>query len=114
MTGAHPHRRLRARLSVAVLKPGRSGFYSTPLDLVLDQMGAKTLVLAGLTTDQCVFATASDAQLRKFRCAVPSDCSAALSTVRHERALAVMADAFNVDVRPSADIVRHVFARLRS
>lgn len=98
---------------LAVLKPGRSGFYASPLDLLLDQMGATTLVLAGLTTDQCVLATASDALLRKYRCAVPSDCSAALSTVRHERALALLADAFDVDVRASADIVRDVLPSVR-
>ena len=97
------------RSDLAVLKPGRSGFYASPLDLLLEQMGVKTLVLTGLSTDQCVLATASDAVLRKYLCAVPSDCSTAITRARHERALHVMHDAFDIDVRSSEHIAHDLF-----
>src|SRR5438874_2265170 len=37
-----------------VLKPKHSGFFSTTLDTLLDYLGAKTLILAGFTADNCV------------------------------------------------------------
>ena len=44
-----------------VLKPKHSGFFSTTLDVLLAYLGAKTLVMTGLTTDICVLFTANDA-----------------------------------------------------
>src|SRR5436190_13684054 len=37
-----------------VLKPKQSGFYSTTLDLLLQHLGAKTLIMTGFTGDICV------------------------------------------------------------
>jgi nicotinamidase-related amidase len=73
-----------------VLKPHRSGFYATPLDLLLEQLGARILVFAGIATDMCVLATASDAQIRGFQTIVATDGTAAMNRERHERALEVM------------------------
>ena len=49
-----------------VLKPKQSGFYLTTLDLLLQHLGARTLILAGFSTDICVLFTASDAHLRDY------------------------------------------------
>src|ERR1043166_6269978 len=57
-----------------VLKPKQSGFYSTTLDLLLQHLGARTLILTGFSTDICVLFTASDAHLRDYRLIVPRDC----------------------------------------
>jgi nicotinamidase-related amidase len=73
-----------------VLKPHRSGFYGTPLELLLQKLGVRRVVCAGIATDMCVFATASDAQIRGFETLIASDCSAAMDPQRHERALEVM------------------------
>lgn len=98
-------RQLRpTKRDLAVLKPGRSGFYASPLEPLLDQIGAHALVITGLATDQCVFATVNDAVLRKYRCFVPADCAAAISRARHQRALTVMREAFGVDVTASAEL----------
>ena len=37
-----------------VLKPKHSGFFSSNLDMLLDYLGAKTLILAGMAGDICV------------------------------------------------------------
>lgn len=37
-----------------VLKPKHSGFYSTTLDILLEHLECKTLVLTGVTTDICI------------------------------------------------------------
>ena len=47
-----------------VLKAKHSGFYHTQLDLLIDYLRVRTVVLAGFATDMCVLFTASDAYLR--------------------------------------------------
>jgi nicotinamidase-related amidase len=87
-----------------VLKPGRSAFHQTPLEALLDGFGAREIVVAGITSDMCVLATASDALQHRLRCRVPADTSAALDDERHERALALMRASMHVDTRPSASL----------
>lgn len=62
----------------SVLKPRHSAFYDTPLEFLLNDLGAKRLVIAGLTTDSCIMFTAHDAYVRGYRIWVPSDCVAAV------------------------------------
>jgi nicotinamidase-related amidase len=70
--------RLRPRPSdYFVLKPQHSGFFGTSLDLLLEHLGARTLVIAGFAANLCVLFTANDAHMRGFHLAVPSDCTAA-------------------------------------
>jgi len=59
-----------------VLKPKHSGFYSTTLDLLLQHLGARTLILTGMAANVCVLFTASDAHMREYGLAVPEDCVA--------------------------------------
>ena len=49
------------------LKPKHSGFFGTTLDLLLHYLGAQTVIVTGLTTDNCVLFTASDAYLAHDR-----------------------------------------------
>ncbi len=62
-----------------VLKSRHSGFFQTPLDLLLQNLRAKKLILCGLTTDSCVLFTANDGYLRGLEIFVPADCCAALA-----------------------------------
>jgi nicotinamidase-related amidase len=70
-----------------VLKAKHSGFYDTQLDLLIDYLKVKTLILTGLTTDICVLFTASDAYMRDLEIIVPTDCVAAANKEHHDRAL---------------------------
>jgi nicotinamidase-related amidase len=87
-----------------VLKAKHSGFYHTQLDLLIDYLRVKTVVLAGFATDMCVLFTASDAYLRDLEILVPPDCSAAATKEHHETALAHMARVLHVDTTPSPEI----------
>lgn len=87
---------------LVLLKPRHSAFFSTPLDLVLTQMHAHTLVLAGLATDICVQLTAMDATLHGYKLWVPSDCTAAESPDYKKAALAHMARVMKADIRKSS------------
>jgi nicotinamidase-related amidase len=87
-----------------VLKPKHSGFYSTVLELLLEHLGAHTLVLAGLTADNCVLFTAADAYLRDYKLFVPADCVASIDPDDNRRALAHMQRVLKADIRPAAEL----------
>lgn len=79
-----------------VLKPMHSAFYQTPLDLLLRELGASSIILSGLATNSCILCTAHDANMRHFKVIVPRDCCAARTAREHSQALdhiASMADA---------------------
>jgi len=93
---------------LAILKPRQSGFFATPLELLLTQMHAHRIVLVGLAADICVQLTAMDAHLRGYALWVPADCTAAESPQAKQAALDYMAGILKADVRPtSARAGRH-------
>ena len=57
-----------------VLKPKHSGFYCTPLEILLDHLQAEKLILAGFAGNICVLFTANDAYMRNYDLIVPRDC----------------------------------------
>lgn len=56
-----------------------SGFWDTPLDSILRNMNVRTLLFAGVNTDQCVFCTLTDANFLGYGCILLSDCCATTS-----------------------------------
>lgn len=89
---------------LVLLKPRHSAFFSTPLNLVLTQMGAKRLILAGLAADICVQLTAMDATLHGYALWVPSDCTAAESPRSKAASLAYMSSILKADVKRSSAV----------
>jgi nicotinamidase-related amidase len=81
-----------------------SGFLGTDLAGVLSRAGAGWVVVAGLTTECCIQATAYDAAQHDLPVVVASDATAAYTDELHRAALANLA--LNAaDVRTSDDIV---------
>lgn len=87
-----------------VLKPKHSGFFSSTLDILLDYLQVKTVILTGLTGNICVLFTANDAYMRDFNLIVPSDCTASNTEAENNHALEQMAKVLKADVRPSTQI----------
>jgi nicotinamidase-related amidase len=87
-----------------VLKAKHSGFYQTQLDLLIDYLKVRTLILTGFTTDNCVLFTASDAFLRDLEIIVPPDCVAAAKPDYHDRALEHMTRVLDVQAIESTEI----------
>lgn len=87
-----------------VLKPKHSGFFTTSLDLLLQHIGAKTLILTGMAGDICVLFTAGDAYLRDYKLIIPSDCVASNSKEENDAALKIMAKTVKADTRLSTDL----------
>jgi nicotinamidase-related amidase len=87
-----------------VLKPKHSGFFSTTLDILLNYLEARTLILTGLTGDICVLFTAHDAYMRDFNLVIPSDCVASEDPSENEHTLRKMATLMDADISPSAEL----------
>src|SRR4029453_8425286 len=87
-----------------VLKPKHSGFFSTALDLLLEYLGVRTLVIVGFAGNNCVFFTANDAYMRDYQLIIPADCTASDEPADNENALRQMQQVLKADTRPSGDI----------
>lgn len=84
-----------------VLKPMHSGFYATPLEVLLRFLQADTLILTGFAADICVLYTANDAYMRDFSLVVPSDCVASESPAGTRQALEHIGDRLKARVMES-------------
>jgi len=87
-----------------VLKPKHSGFFSTTLDLVLEYLGARTLVLTGIAGNNCVLFTANDAYMRDYHLIIPADCIASIKQEENDYALRQMQQVLKADTRTSVEV----------
>jgi nicotinamidase-related amidase len=87
-----------------VLKPKHSGFFSTTLDILLDYLEVKTMILTGIAGNICVLFTANDAYMRDFSLVVPCDCVASNTDEENRNALEVIGKVLKADTRPSTEL----------
>lgn len=85
-----------------ILKPRHSAFYATPLEVLLQHLGTKRLILTGVSSHQCVLFTANDAHLRNYELVVPSDCIAGPTQRESRFALRYFESVLGTQVRPAA------------
>lgn len=64
---------------IMVDKYRMSGFWDTPLDSILRNLGMTTLMFAGVNLDQCVLCTLQDANFLGYDCILVEDCAATTS-----------------------------------
>lgn len=64
-----------------------SGFYQTDLDLVLRELGVKTVIATGVVTNICVRSTCHDAFFLGYDVVVPKDCVRATGPREQESTL---------------------------
>jgi nicotinamidase-related amidase len=84
-----------------VLKPKHSGFFSTTLDVLLAQLGVKTVIITGMAANICVLFTANDAYMRDLDVLVPSDCVASNTKELTDYALDQMRTVVKANIEPS-------------
>ena len=87
-----------------LLKPRHSAFFATPLELLLQALQARRLVLAGVSSDQCILNTAVDARMRDYEVEVPRDCVATQGDERQAWVLKHFGEALNVPTPPSSGL----------
>lgn len=64
---------------IRVNKYRMSGFWDTPLDSILRNLGKTTLFFSGVNADQCVLFTLQDANFLGYDCILLKDCTATTS-----------------------------------
>jgi nicotinamidase-related amidase len=94
-----------------VLKPKHSGFYCTTLDLLLQHLGARTLILSGMAANACVLFTASDAHMREYDLAVPGNCVASADAGATRFALRQLREVLGAWTGPWSDLDLAALAR---
>ena len=87
-----------------LLKPKHSGFFATPLDTVLELLGAKRLILTGASSNQCVLFTANDAYVRDLELLIPRDCISARTPKDTRLAIQHFATVLRANVSPSTKL----------
>jgi nicotinamidase-related amidase len=93
-----------------VLKPKHSGFYATPLELLLHYLKVDRTIITGVAGDNCVLFTAADAYMREFVVGVPSDCVISINADSNRSALEHMRVALKADTSPSSTLLTHLAA----
>jgi len=56
-----------------------SGFWDTPLDTILRNLGVRSILFTGVNTDQCVLHSLTDANFLGYGCLLVDDCCATTS-----------------------------------
>jgi nicotinamidase-related amidase len=64
---------------IHIAKYRMSGFWDTPLDSILRNLGVTTLLFGGVNADQCVMCTLQDANFLGYDCILVDDCAATTS-----------------------------------
>lgn len=82
-----------------IVKRRYSGFHQSDLDLTLRCLGIGSVVVCGVLTNTCPFATAMDAFMRGYRVYVPADATGAFNESLHVGALCNVAGWFGHVVR---------------
>jgi nicotinamidase-related amidase len=91
--GPHPHKLLekdswgariidqleQASTDIYVDKHRISGFWDTPLDAILSNLGVHTLFFAGVNADHCVLGTLMDANFHGYDTVLLEDCTSTTS-----------------------------------
>lgn len=95
-----------------VLKPRHSAFFGTPLETLLDQHDADTLIITGVSGESCVWMTACDAHTRGFSLIVPRDGIAGASARDLRAALTGLRDVLKARLPARGSTLRIAKGRL--
>jgi nicotinamidase-related amidase len=105
MPGAAIVRLLKPRKTdFVILKATLSGFFQTPLEMMLRLGGVRTVIITGFAAENCVLFTAADAYMREYRLVIPRDCIGAQTAEAHRRALRTMTELFAAQTKTSRSL----------
>ena len=79
MSDAYPEEFEVMESDFRIVKPRFSGFFGTPLDLILRRLGVDTVILAGTTTPNCIRTSCYDALSLDYDAIVLSDCTSSVT-----------------------------------
>jgi nicotinamidase-related amidase len=104
--GSDGARRLDGLLApdLCIVKTRDSAFHDTPLEDRLRERGVDRLVLAGVSTESCIAATATDAYARDLRVVLVEDATASVEWRLHDETLARLQRQYRQDVVSARDV----------
>ena len=108
MTGEHkalPLEELDLNGVVEVVKTRDDAFLETPLDDVLNGHGIRTIVLAGVSTQSCIAATATHAYAADYHVVFAEDAIASEKPSLHDDVLALLVDEYRFVAVPTTRII---------
>jgi nicotinamidase/pyrazinamidase len=79
-----------AAAAIVVPKRRYSGFFDTPLDVILRDRDVSEVAVVGVMTDICVLHTTADLRNRDYDTTIVADCVASFDPAAHEFALGHM------------------------
>ncbi|MFD2628095.1 isochorismatase family cysteine hydrolase [Oceanobacillus kapialis] len=83
-----------------LIKPQHSGFFQTPLQALLTELGKSHLIISGFAGDICILFTAKDAHMYKFDLTIPKNCMASEDKQTNDYALYLMESVMKADIEP--------------
>lgn len=83
-----------------------SGFFHTDLDLLLRELGVKTVILSGLHAHMCVRHTAADAYMLGYEVVAASDCMDSFTKEDYEYGIKYLHDVYGAKVAPWDELVK--------
>lgn len=83
-----------------------SGFFQTDLHLLLQELGADTLIMTGLHADMCVRHTSADAYYWGFRIVVPKDGTEAFTEEDYQGGLDYLAKVYGAEITTVDDVIK--------
>jgi len=93
-----------------VLKPMQSSFFETPLASLLKYLDVHRLILTGISSDQCVMASAMEAGLRGLDVVVPQEAVASQTPERNAAALRQFKETHKLEVVSVRSLARKLSA----
>jgi nicotinamidase-related amidase len=87
-----------------VLKPKHSAFFQTNLEILLENLGANTLIMTGMAGDICVVFSANAAYVREYRIIVPPDWTASEDPGHNLQVLKLMQRVLKAEIPSSTEI----------
>ncbi|VVB90961.1 putative isochorismatase family protein [uncultured archaeon] len=90
---------------IVIEKKWYSGFVDTELQSILREMGADTLIFAGVSTDICVQNNVGDAYFSGFKTIVLEDCTASIAPAAHEQAIEYMKSIYGAEITTSDKVL---------
>ena len=91
--------------AIVVPKRRYSGFFDTPLEVILRDRDVRSVAILGVMTDICVLHTTADLRNRDYPTTVVTDCVASLDPRAHAFALDHMRAVLGARLAASAELV---------
>ncbi|WP_202077814.1 cysteine hydrolase family protein [Caldalkalibacillus salinus] len=98
-----------AKEDIVIDKHRWSAFYQTSLDLMLQSLGVKHLIIGGLVTDGCLMTSVFDGYFRDYQVNLVHDISATTNSGAHMSSILIMANwVYGLKIYSADNLIKHL------